>query len=418
MQSLYSIFINLFEKLLPVLGIFSKKLKDFHLNRRNLIENLELKIGDDDRIIWFHAASLGEYEQGLPIIEEVKNHFVEHKIILTFFSPSGYEVKKDNAIADITTYIPLDTVENAELFISTIRPEMAIFVKYEFWPNMLLALKRAQVNTILISGVFRKSQPFFKWYGKWMAERLTAFDYFFVQDENSLHRLAELGYHNCTLSGDTRFDRVSNQLLVDNEIPIITQFVKQANCLVCGSTWPEDEEVFIDFINNKSKALNVKVIIAPHQINEEKIKKIIAHLESQTIRFTEIENAISANSEVLILDCIGLLSKVYSYADVAYVGGAVGSTGLHNVLEPATFGVPIITGTHLNKFPEALELQKAGALFPVKDSKSCTKVLEQMFTDQNFREKSQKAASNYITENQGATSLIMEYVKDQTLFPR
>lgn len=411
MQSIYSFFIAVFEKLLPLIGFFSPKLKGFGEVRRSVFDKMSRNILPGDRYIWFHAASLGEYEQGVPVMEAVKKEYPDHKLLLTFFSPSGYNQKKNNTLATLTTYLPLDTRKNAKRFLEIVQPEMAFFIKYEFWPNFLTQLNKAQIPTYLISGVFRESQPFFKFYGKWMIDSLCGFDHFFVQDENSQHLSKTLGFQNVTLSGDTRYDRVNKQLALNNEVPLIAKFKNDLPLLICGSTWPEDIELLLNFINSYA-AGKVKVIVAPHQFNAEKIDALQRKITSETQRLTDADENRIANTDVLILNTIGLLSRAYSYADVAYVGGAVGDTGLHNILEPATFGLPIVTGENLDKFPEARQLRKLAGLYTVSSEKELTDLVIKFFENPDFRNQTGMISGHFIQENVGATQLILGFLKD------
>ena len=334
--------LNTAEKALPVSGLFNQKMKLFINGRKTVFEVLEQKISAGDRTIWFHAASLGEYEQALPVILEVKQIFPQHKIVLSFFSPSGYEVKKDSVVADVVVYLPLDTQKNARKFLDLVHPDWALFIKYEFWPNFLRELKTRQIKTLLVSGAFRKDQAFFKPYGNWMRKYLEAFRFFFLQNESSKQLLSKLGYENSAVSGDTRFDRVNKQLQQDNSLVFIEEFKDDKICVVAGSSWPQDEAFLAEYINQSDE--NLKFIIAPHTLKPVRITALKEQIERQVVLFSEKEGKELSKYQVLIVDTIGLLGRIYSYADIAYVGGAVGTTGLHNILEPATFGVPVITG--------------------------------------------------------------------------
>ena len=410
MHSVYSFLIALFNRLLPVIGTFSPKLKEFKRLRRTVFDELKEKLEPKISYIWFHAASLGEYEQGVPVMEAVKKEFPHHKLLLTFFSPSGYNSKKNNPLAAITVYLPLDTHKNTRDFINLVKPKMAFFIKYEFWPNYLFQLEKAGIETYLISGVFRGSQPFFKFYGKWMVNALHTFDHFFVQDPKSKSLAHELGFDNVTLSGDTRYDRVNKQLSLDNGVPLIAKFKNEKPLLICGSTWPEDEDLLLEFINNHAQQ-KVKIVIAPHEINTEKIEALRNKITQKTQLFTDAVSETIAEASVLILNTIGFLGRAYSYADVAYVGGAVGDTGLHNILEPATFSLPIITGTKLDKFPEAQQLRNLAGLFTVSTSRQLTELLLKCFDHQDFRKKTGMISGHFIQQNTGGTAVIMRYLK-------
>jgi len=408
MRSIYSSIISIVQAFLPLLGLFSSKMKLFVKGRKDVFSILKKHLTHEDRVIWFHAASLGEYEQGVPVMEEIVKKYPSYKLVITFFSPSGYEIKKNNAFAKATTYLPLDTPSNAKRFIDAVHPELVFFIKYEFWPNYLMELKRQQIKTVLLSGVFRENQPFFKWYGKWMINSLDAFDHFFVQDKASKRVGEMLNLHPVTISGDTRFDRVSRQIEMDNTLDFIEAFKTDHLCVVCGSTWQEDEEVLINFINHHHGI--AKFIIAPHQIKPEKINTLRQKLKAKTVLFSEKEGKILSDYDVFIIDTIGLLTKIYNYADIAYVGGAMGTTGLHNILEPATFGIPIVIGTHFEKFPEAKRLQQLAGLFAVANQEELTDILSKLIKDQKFRRQTGMIAGHFINSNTGATRTVMEYM--------
>ena len=408
MHFLYNLAIIILEKLLPVSNLFSNKMRLFVNGRRDVFTQLERSLLKDTPVIWFHAASLGEYEQGVPVMEVIQQYFSEHQLIITFFSPSGYEIKKYNAFTKATTYLPLDTPSNARKFVDLVQPEMAFFIKYEFWPNFLNALQKQKCRTFLLSGVFREQQPFFKWYGKWMKDSLKTFEYFFLQDTTSSQTLTQLGFSNHVVSGDTRFDRVARQIEMDNTLDFLDAFTQDSLCVVCGSTWSEDDEVIISFINNHQGG--AKFIIAPHEIRADKIAGLKQRLEVNTVLYSERENTSLKDCNVLILDAIGLLARAYSYGHVAYVGGAMGGTGLHNILEPATFGVPIITGNHLDKFPEAIRLRQLAGLYAVKNQDEFDKILSKLLMDVKFRRQTGMIAGHFINSNTGATESVMEYL--------
>ncbi|MEL6811591.1 MAG: glycosyltransferase N-terminal domain-containing protein [Bacteroidota bacterium] len=389
---------------------FSKKLKLFVQGRKDSFSLLQKAVSSDDRTIWFHCASLGEYEQGVPIIEEVRKMFPNHKIVLTFFSPSGFEVKKDSAIADVVVYLPFDTQGNARRFLELVHPALAIFVKYEFWPNYLFELNTRNIPTLLISGLFRKKQIFFKPYGGFMRKALRTFDHFFVQDQMSKSLLEELKLENCTISGDTRFDRVSHQIEMDNSLDFMEAFKGNALCIVCGSTWPEDEALLLEHIN--SSEVHIKYVIAPHKIDSDKIESFRSKLTKTSILFSEKGSEDLPEAGVLIVDTIGYLTRIYSYADIAYVGGAAGTTGLHNILEPATFGVPIIIGENFNDFPEAKRLQQLAGLFSVGTPEEYTALTQKLCSDKNFRSKTGMISGHFVNSNTGATRIVMDYLQE------
>lgn len=396
------------EQLLPASGWFSPKMKLFTQGRKNVFSILKNAISEEDKVFWFHAASLGEYEQAVPIIESLKSHFPKHKILVSFFSPSGYENKKNSKLADVIVYLPIDTKENAAKFLDLAHPEIAFFVKYEFWPNYLQELKDRNIKTLLISGIFREDQLFFKYYGKWMQPYLKAFTYFFVQNKKSLELLYSIGFKNATLSGDSRFDRVSNQLKQENHLDFIKEFKGDKLCMVAGSTWSEDIDLMIDSINRSPE--NVKFIIAPHELKASGISELQQKIKVSQVLYSEKEGKNLKEYNVFIIDTIGILSKIYSYADIAYVGGAAGKTGLHNILEPAIFGVPIITGENISRFPEAVNLKELNGLFSVKNKEDFEDIADKLFKNDIFRRKTGRICARYVEENTGATRNIFDYI--------
>ena len=410
MRALYNLTTSIAKRVLPLAANFNEKLKLFTEGRKSVFNELESKINPKDDYLWFHAASLGEFEQALPIIEEVKKDFPHFRILITFFSPSGYENKKNHPLADIITYLPLDTRKNAKRFLALVQPKMAFFIKYEIWPNFLSELKRRGVRTLLVSGAFRKNQIYFKGYGSFMRKALSNFDHFFVQNKSSMDLLQSIGFNNITLSGDTRFDRVSRQIKHNNKLDFAEEFINNTPCLVAGSTWPEDDELIIPFINTTSEKL--KVIIAPHEIKEEKLKALEKRITKKYIRYSKREHKDLKSYDILILDTIGLLGKVYSYADIAYVGGAAGTTGLHNILEPATFGIPVVIGKNYKNFPEAIKLRQLAGLFVAASSNEFSNISNKLITDRSFREKTGMIAGHFINSNTGATHSVMKYLKN------
>ncbi|PKD15856.1 3-deoxy-D-manno-octulosonic acid transferase [Salegentibacter salinarum] len=409
MKPLYNLATKIAEKALPLAGRFNHKLKLFTEGRKSVFDKLQAEIDPAEDYLWFHAASLGEFEQALPIIEEVKKEFPKYKVLITFFSPSGYENKKNHPLADVITYLPLDTANNAKRFLALVKPKIAFFIKYEIWPNFLTELKKQNIKILLVSGAFRENQVYFKPYGGFMRKALSNFDHFFVQNETSAELIKSIGFNNITQSGDTRFDRVSRQIQYNNTLDFAEEFINNKTCLVAGSTWPEDEEILLPFINQTSAG--IKIIIAPHEIKEEKIKALEQKIKRKSIRYSAKENQELANFEVLILDTIGLLGKVYSYANIAYVGGAAGTSGLHNILEPATFGIPVIIGKNYNNFPEAIRLRQLAGLFSVETSSEFSEVIEKLLANKEYREKTGMIAGHFINSNTGATQTIINYLK-------
>lgn len=356
-----------------------------------------------------HCASLGEFEQGVPILEAWKQDYPDHKIVLTFFSPSGFEIKKNTPLAHIVVYLPFDTQKNAKRFLEIVHPTLAVFVKYEIWPNYLFQLKERKVPVLLVSGLFRKNQVYFKPHGKFMRKALKTIDHFFVQNKSSKQLLKQLKIENVTISGDTRFDRVSHQIEMDNSLDFMDAFIGESLCVVGGSTWPEDELMLLDFINKAKEG--VKFVIAPHKMDMAKLESFRARLKVPSVLYSEKEKKELAGHSVLIVDTIGYLTKIYSYANVAYVGGAAGTTGLHNILEPATFGVPIIIGENFENFPEAKRLQQLAGLFSVSTPEECSTIIDKLLSDKNFRSKTGMITEHFVNSNTGATKIIMDYIR-------
>jgi 3-deoxy-D-manno-octulosonic-acid transferase len=407
LKFLYNFLIHVVGLILKFIALFNPKIKLFVNGRKTVFSTLEKNISKEDKTIWIHTASLGEFEQGLPIIEKLKKSYPNHKIIISFFSPSGYEVKKNSPIADCIVYLPLDTIKNAEKFITIVHPEISIFVKYEFWPNYLNELKNSKSKTLLISGIFRNDQIFFKNYGKWMRKSLKTFDHFFVQNTKSKELLNSINLKNVTISGDTRFDRVSEILTNNNQLKFIDDFKNSKISIVYGSSWEDDEKIYLDSLNNSS---NTKHIIAPHDIKAHKIVKLKEAIIKSVVLYSERKGKNLADYDVLIIDTIGLLTKIYSAADIAYVGGGF-KTGLHNTLEPAVFGIPIIIGPNFSKFQEANELVLQKGILSVATKETYNKTIQKLIDDSKYRLATGEINSNYIKNNIGATEKILSHLQ-------
>jgi len=386
-------------------------MKLFIDGRKNVFATLSQEINQNDKTIWFHAASLGEFEQGLPVIEKIKEKFSNHKIVITFFSPSGFEVRKNNNFADVTVYLPLDTKKNAEEFLKLVHPEMVFFIKYEYWPNYLNEIQKLKIPTYLISGIFRENQAFFKWYGGFYRNALKTFDYFFVQNESSKKLLQSIGFQNVKISGDTRFDRVSKILNQNNSIESVKKFKNNTLTIVVGSSWAKDENNLIDFINSNS--FNVKFIIAPHNIKVEQITELKKSILRKTLLYSEIftSDLPLQDYEVLIVDSVGILTKIYSYADIAYVGGGFGTSGLHNILEPATFGIPVLIGPNFERFSEAVALVNLGGCISVKSKIELEEKLTFLIQNEDERHEIGHMACTFVKMNKGATDIIFNHLE-------
>lgn len=408
MLFLYNLTIYIAGFFLRIVALFSPKIKLFVEGRKNVFSILEEKIKADDKTIWFHSASLGEYEQGLPVIEKIKEKYPSHKIIVTFFSPSGYEVRKNNTVADVTIYLPLDTKSNAKRFLKLVHPEFAFFIKYEFWLNYLNELEKSKTPTYLISGIFRDSQMFFKWYGGFYRKALNTFTYFFVQNENSKQKIESIGFKNVIVSGDTRFDRVNAILERDNHLDFVENFKNNQPTIVIGSSWPKDEVLITEYINQAPE--NVKFIIAPHNIKPDQISDLLSKITKSTVLFSEKENKDLSTYNVFIIDTIGILTKIYSYGTIAYVGGGFGNPGIHNILEPATFGIPIVIGPNYSNFAEAVALIEIGGCLTISTSAELKAIFDQLLNDKNFLEEKSKICKSFIQDNKGATETIMKLI--------
>jgi 3-deoxy-D-manno-octulosonic-acid transferase len=407
---IYNIGIYLTNFGLKFVALFNSKLKKGVIGRQSTFEVLENNLKKEDKTLWFHCASLGEYEQGLPVFSELRKHYKNHKIILSFFSPSGYEIRKNTPIADIVIYLPLDTKGNAKRFFDIVNPVLTVFVKYDIWPNFLLELKQRHLQAILISAAFRKNQIYFKSYGTLFKKALFAFHHIFTQNETSKKILQSIEYSQVTVSGDTRFDRVNNQLSIDNTLDFIEIFKNNKTCIVAGSTWPEDEALFINFINSQTSK-DVKFIIAPHNIKTSHIKTFQEKLTLSSVLFSEKDNETLSEKQVFIVDTIGILSKIYNYADITYVGGAMGKTGLHNTLEPAVFGVPIIIGPNHHKFPEAEALISNGGMFSISTQVEFDELIKKLISNSDLCQELGSKNKTFIQNNRGAVIQILDYLR-------
>lgn len=410
---LYNLMVIFASQILKLVALFSPKMKLFVDGRKTVFTTLSEKIKSSDQTIWFHAASLGEYEQGLPVIEKIKEKFPNHKIVLTFFSPSGFEVRKNNTVADVTIYLPLDTKSNARKFIEIVHPEMAFFIKYEYWPNYLNELKKGQIKTYLISGIFRENQLFFKWHGGFYRKALNTFSHFFVQNTKSKELLFQLKKTNVTVSGDTRFDRVAAILEKDNTLNFIADFKNDTLTIVVGSSWPKDESLLVDFIN--STPHKVKFIIAPHNIKTEQIQQLKNSITKKTVLFSEKENENLSDFDVFIIDTVGILTKIYSYADIAYVGGGFGNPGVHNILEPATFGVPIVIGPNFSHFAEAMALVNMEGCISISNQKELNETFENLIQNEDIRYEKGHVCSTFVQMNKNATTTILKHILNDNL---
>lgn len=392
---------------LRLVALFHPKIKLFVNGRKEVFPYLRKTLSKEDQVLWVHTASLGEFEQGLPVIERLKHTYPSYKIVVTFFSPSGYEVKKNSDAAHAITYLPLDTFKNAQQFVDLVNPKLVIFVKYEIWPNYLKMLAERKIPTLLISALFKEEQIYFKGYGGFMRKALHHFSHIFVQNTNSVRLLNEIGITEVTLGGDTRFDRVMEIVERDNHLPFMEEFKIESPVMVAGSTWPEDEAVLVPYINADNS--NLKYVLAPHNIKPEQISKLKASINKKTILYSELDNEPLSDYKVLIIDTIGILTKVYSYANIAYVGGGF-ATGLHNTLEPAVFGIPVIIGSNFKGFKEAEDLVEEGGVIVVNNKEEYHNLMNRLVSDKEFLSRTGEINLNYVNKNKGASVQIMDYI--------
>lgn len=391
-----------------IASLFNKKVKKMWAGERQAVKVLKEKVDPEARYIWFHAASLGEFEQGRPLIEHLRETHPEYKILLTFFSPSGYEVRKNYEGADIICYLPLDTIRNARRFLRAVKPVMAFFIKYEFWYNYLHILQHRGVPTYSVSSIFRPDQIFFQWYGRQYGRVLKCFTHFFVQNMESKALLAKLGITDVDVVGDTRFDRVLQIKEASKQLPIVEQFTAHAQkVFVAGSSWLPDEEIFIKYFDIHK---NWKLIIAPHVISDEHLSQIFELLKGRrVVRYTEATEENVKDAEVLIIDCFGLLSSIYHYGTVSYVGGGFG-VGIHNVLEAAVWDIPVVFGPNNKHFQEAQGLMLVQGGFEIKDYQSFRDLMMRFETDASFLQNAGENAGAFVKSRAGATAKVMENV--------
>ena len=397
MAFLYSLAVAVAKAMTPVVAK-SAKTKAFVAGRKALWTQLK-GIPQNKKVVWMHCASLGEYEQGLPVLTALKNNHPEYFYLVTFFSPSGYEVRKNHGIADLATYLPWDTKADVKRFIALVNPVMALLVKYEFWPNLIRELQRKEVPLYLIAGLFRQNQRFFKPWGNGQRKLLREFAHLFVQNEASLKLLQSIGVQQVSVSGDTRFDRVG---AAKQPLAFMDTFVGARKCIVAGSTWPEDEAILLEAIRHTPK--DWCWLIAPHEMHEAKLNHLMARLPKGSLRYTQYEEEAFNGCPVLVLDTVGMLSRCYPYASLAYVGGGMGTSGLHNILEPAAEGVPIVIGKNYDTFPEAKDLIALGGVFSVATADACSKQLSILQENDALREEKGSTNKNYVRTNQGATA--------------
>jgi 3-deoxy-D-manno-octulosonic-acid transferase len=407
---MYDVAIALYAVIVRLASLFNPKAKKMLAGQRKTFSVLAENIDSQARYIWFHAASLGEFEQGRPLIEKIRSEKPEYKILLSFFSPSGYEVRKDYAGADVVCYLPFDFRSNARKFLELARPEIAVFIKYEFWMNYLNCLRKKNIPTYIISAIFRPTQIFFRWYGYRYRNVLNNFNWFFVQDKNSLKLLERFNHRNVTISGDTRFDRVHEISGQKKKLPLVEKFAHKTGekqiILVAGSTWDKDEEILIPFFNRHPE---IKLIIAPHDTKESRITEVINCLKRPYSLYSQTDEKAMEKVDCLIIDSVGLLSSVYRYGEIAYIGGGFG-VGIHNILEAAVYGIPVLFGPNYGKFKEAGELTAFKGAFPVSGEEDFSTRMNNLLAYPELIRTAGEKAKNYVIDNLGATQKIFNKV--------
>ena len=405
MVFLYNIIIGFFALATYLVSPFNKKARQFTAGRNGIFRKLRQSIRPGEPVVWFHAASLGEFEQGRPVMEAIKRKRPEVKILLTFFSPSGFEIRKNYEGADVICYLPFDLSWHARKFVTIVQPKAVYFIKYEFWPNFIIEIAKKQIPIVSFSAIFRKEQVFFHWYGAWFRSTLKKIDHFFVQNEDSKTLLQLIDIKEVEKCGDTRFDRVFEIAKGVKELTIVSSFSANFKTVIAGSTWPADEELLIQYIN--STAIDCKFIIAPHEISESGIQRIVSMLKVRAIRYSEALGMDLSAFKVLVVDNIGMLSSIYQYGTVSYIGGGFGK-GIHNTLEAATFGLPVIFGPNYLKFKEAVDLVDSKGAFTIQNFESLRLVLDALLQNDAMLAAASKTCKDYVSSNIGATEKILE----------
>lgn len=403
---IYDLVIALYDLLVHLAAPFSRKPRKMMKGHWVAYELLRQQVRKDVRYIWFHAASLGEFEQGRPLMEKIRAKYPDYGILLTFFSPSGYEVRKNYRGADVVCYLPFDKRRNVRKFLDIVNPCMAFFIKYEFWKNYLDELYKRHIPVYSVSSIFRRGQIFFKWYGGTYRRVLRNFDYLFVQNERSKRYLSKIGINRVTVVGDTRFDRVLQIRQEAKQLPLVELFKGDALTFVAGSSWLPDEELFIEYFNQHPE---MKLIIAPHVIDEGHLVQIIGRLKRPYVLYTRADEQNVRQADCLIINCFGLLSSIYRYGEIAYIGGGFGA-GIHNTLEAAVYGIPVIFGPRYQKFQEAIQLLEAGGGFSIQSYDDLKALLDRFLTDADFLQQAGDKAGNYVTSQAGATDKILSMI--------
>lgn len=410
---LYTIFLAVYHLGIRIAANWNPKARKWREGRKDLFERLERQMaGSTGPVIWMHCSSLGEFEQGRPLLEAIRRQYPGHKILLSFFSPSGYDVRKGYDGADWVIYLPADSKANAKRFLDLVQPKLVLWVKYDYWYYYLATIKQRNIPAFLISGAFRKGQPFFKWYGRLHRYMLECFTHLFVQTQESADLLKSIRFTNLSVTGDTRFDRVLEIASAFEPINDIEKFCGNSPVIVSGSTWAEDEEEIDHYANSHP---SIKFIIAPHDISEDRLKEAES-LFKNCIRYsTYINSDRTTNANVVLIDNMGMLSRLYKYATITYVGGGFGNDGVHNVLEAAVYGKPVIFGPEFEKYIEAIELVDCGGAYAIESAVEIEKLMNDMLADKKWLEESSTAAREYVASKKGATKKILDYIQEKRL---
>lgn len=409
MKALYFLFVRSFRLGISLAALWNQKAKQWIEGRKNTFDFLEKNISAQDKVIWMHCASAGEFEQGKPILEGLKTIYPNHKLLVSFFSPSGFSVGKKYKSADLVVYLPLDTKQNAERFLRSVHPSLVVFVKYDYWYHHLKAVADKKIPLLMVSALFRPESIFFKWYGGFHRSMLHFFTQIFVQDEVSEKQLKQIGFKNCLVSGDTRFDRVISIAEKAGLLEDIHHFCNNKKVIVAGSTWPEDEALFVELVRSQ---LGLKFIMAPHEINPTHIKQLQQHFP-QAALYSQWNK--KDPCQILIIDNIGMLSRLYQYASICYIGGGFNKSGIHNTLEAAVWGKPVLFGPNYQKFREARDLVACGAANSVQTKEELVATINDLLFNENKMLVAGQQAFNYVRSNQGATDIILNYIQENRL---
>ena len=405
---MYTFFIHLYSFLIRIAAFFGHvKAKRLAEGQKQVWSLIQTRLKPGERRIWIHCASLGEFEQGRPLMEDIRALYPPYKILVTFFSPSGYELRKDYTGADYVFYLPFDTCRNARRFVKLVQPEVIYFIKYDFWRNYLKTIKHQQIPLYLVSAIFRPDQVFFKWYRGWYRKLLSSFTHFFVQNERSRELLAGIGYTNVTVTGDTRFDRVCRIYDQKRQIPEVEHFVNGQPCMVAGSSWPSDEEMLVRYINMENR--NIKWIFAPHELHDSQINRLMESAGIKAVRYSQLPGKNPADYQLLVIDNFGMLSSLYRYATVAYIGGGLDeNNGIHNALEAAVYSIPVIFGWVYDEYQEAVDLVALGGAISVRNYDEFAQQLNKLLDNPGFAKKIGDIAGAFVASGRGATAKVLE----------